>query len=479
MIAGILLQLLTLLVAVLKGVVSLTLLSRQGPAFYATLSQFLVLATFCGSVLSLQLDAATVRFAADGRRSLGSLLSANLLCVAAVGLLLMVAMALGGDVVSPWVFDRAGWRLPMVLAAASATLTALLLVCYSSLQAQSQFRRLAGFQMTQYLLQIVAIAWSVHYGHESVVMACLLLADGLTLLVVLAVLLRRHGLCAPDRDYLRLALPFALPLLASFFLTWLIHASGRFVLVNVHGLAAVAPYAATFTIAALSGLLTPPFVNVLYPQIMRLQEDGDAAARLLGRALAVYLLLSLPMVLAMIVLGQPLVELASGPGFYAGALVMGGLACGILFTGMSRLAGLILLSSDRTRLMMFYLAAGAVLNMLVLLLGVPRFGANALAGGYAAGFLLPLLLLLARLGPAALGVSVRGCLLGLLRISAALSVMALIMYRLPAQGFSGIILCGSAGMAGYAVMAVVTGLLRREDLLRGRQLLLRKLGRSA
>lgn len=472
MIAGFLLQLFTLLLAVLKGVVSLTLLSRQGPAFYATLSQFLILATFFGSILSLQLDAATVRFAADGKRQLARVLSGNLLCVAGVGLLLILIMLGAGGRISPFVFDHAGWRVPMVLAATSSTLTALLLICYSSLQAHAQFRRLAVFQVGQYMLQIVAIALSVHYGREQIVMLALVAADALMLSILLMVLLRQHGLLAPDKEYLRLALPFALPLLISFFLTWLIHASGRFVLVNLHGLAAVAPYAATFTIAALSGLLTPAFVNVLYPQVARLEEGG--AGILLGRALGAYLLLSAPLMLSMIMLGQPLVELASGPGFYGGALVMAGITCGFLFTGMTRLAGLLLLTGDKTRRMMVYLGAGAVLNTLVLVLGAPRFGADALAVAYACGFLLPLILLLKNIGLTALGIRWRHAVAGLLRMSVALAAMAIVMRALPVQGLSGLLLSGICGFISYAAMATLVGLVRRDDIERLRILVLKK-----
>lgn len=466
MLAGLILQLLTLLVAVGKGVVSLTLLSGQGPAFYATLSQFMVLATFLGSVLSLQLDAATVRFAAGGQLALGRVLSGNLLCVALAGLLLIGLMLAGGNQLSPLVFDHAGWRWPMVLAATSSLLTALLLICWSSLQALSQFRPLALLQISQYGLQMVAIAWSVSSGVTVEVMLALVASDAAMLALVLLVLARRHGLCRPDLAYLRQALPFALPLLASFLLTWLIHASGRFVLVNVHGLAAVAPYAATFTIAALSGLLTPPFVNVLYPQLVRQAASADAHAPhgLLGRALGLYLLLSLPLLVLMVWLGRPLVELASGPGFYAGAGVMAGLACGFLCTGMTRLAGLALLTADKTRLMMNSLAWGVAVNALIMLAGVQRFGAAALAAGYAAGFAVPLLLVLRQVGAQALQLQWRAGLLALARTGLALGLMLLTLSVLPAHGWLDLLLSSALALGAYALGVLATGLIRLDQL---------------
>lgn len=472
MLLGLALQLLTLLVAVLKGVVSLTLLSQQGPQFYATLSQFLVLATFLGSVLSLQLDAATVRFAAAGQLALARVLSGNLLCVGLVGGVLIGLMLLLGGQLSPWVFGHPGWRGPMVLAAISSLLTALLLICASSLQALAQFRPLAVLQISQYLGQIAAIAWSVRYGHEVRVMQALVVADALMLLLFLGVLLRRHGLARPDLAYLRQALPFALPLLISFFLTWLIHASGRFVLVQVQGLSAVAPYAATFTMAALTGLLTPPFVNVLYPLLARQVAQGESSG-LLGRTLGFYLLLSLPLLVLMVWFGQTLVELASGPGFYAGPWVMAGLACGFLCTGMTRLAGLALLTGDKTRLMMYSLAWGALLNGLVMLLGAATWGALALAAGYALGFALPLLLILRRVGASALQLRARPLLRAGLRTGAALALMLLCLQWLPAltvqagsraHAFMGLLGQGALAMLTYAAGLLLAGQLRLHDL---------------
>lgn len=479
MIVNILLQLATLVVAVLKGVVSLTLLSKQGHAFYGTLSQFLVMATFFGSVLSLQLDAATVRFGADGRRSLGRVLFTSLACVGVVGLLLMGLMAIGGGLVSRFVFDHAGWRLPMLLAVSSSTLTALLLVAYSSLQTQSRFRRLALFQISQYVLQMLAIAVSVHWGQEVIVMAALVVVDALVLVVLLLMLWRQHGLPGFDRDYLAQALPFALPLLTSFFLTWLIHASGRFVLVNLSGISAVAPYAATFTIAALSGLLTPPFVNVLYPQVARLEAGSAAAAQVLGRTLGAYLVLSAPLVVSMVMLGETLVQLASGPGFYAGNAVMAGIALGFLFTGMTRLAGLVLLTTDKTRHMMRYLAVGAVVNVLVAYFGVPHFGVQALALGYSLGFLLPLLLVLRDVGLARLGATVASVVKGAVQLTLALIGMIAVLHWLPHQGFVGLSLAGCVGMFYYALLAYALGLIQREEVAGVVQLVKRKLNRSA
>lgn len=69
----------------------------------------------------------------------------------------------------------------MLLAVSSSTLTALLLVAYSSLQTQSRFRRLALFQISQYVLQMLAIAVSVHWGQEVVVMTALVVVDALVL----------------------------------------------------------------------------------------------------------------------------------------------------------------------------------------------------------------------------------------------------------------------------------------------------------
>ena len=457
MLAGLCFQLATLLVAVLKGVVSLRLLSGQGPVFYAALSQFIVMATFFGAVLSLQLDAATVRFAADGQRPLARILGGHLACVALVGLVLVLVMLAWGDQLSPWVFDVPGWRWPMVLAVTSSTQTALWLVLLSSLQARSRFRFMASLQTAQYLLQLLAIAVSVRWGNPLAVMAALVLGDGLLLLVLMVLIVRDTGIGRPDRAYLHQALRFAWPLMVSYFLTWLIHASGRFLQVKVHGLASVAPYAATFTIAQLVGFLTPAFVNVVYPRVAR--AEPMEVPGLMRRALLAYVLATVPLFLFFVMEGEALVHLASRHGFYAGTGVMAGLAIGFLATGFQRLAGIRLMTSDKTRLSMQFLAVGAVVALSVTGLGVGRWGPTALAFAYALGFVIPLGLTLRAIGADALGIHWRPLLLPALKLLPAIGVMIAPLWVLRGEGVGRLMLAGGASFLGYGAMLVLLGVL--------------------
>ena len=393
MISGLLLQFASIFAALLKGLVSLKLLSGQGKEFYGTVSQFAVITALFGSILSLQLDNATVRYAVGANaRPLGGIILANVLLILAIGTLLFLACIPGGGLVSTFVYDQPDMKLPVLLSVLSSILTAMQLVMLSGLQATTRFKAMTLVQIGQSIMQVLAIALALRYHRPVAVMAALVAVDALTLAGGWYLLRAQLGLARPDWAYLRHAIPFVAPLCGAFLLTWVIHSGGRFLLVHHQGLAAVGVYSATFSIANLASMLAPPFVKVVYP-VVSATVDHTAQGKLMRVWLRRYAICANFMFIILTGLGHLLLKSVSSAEFFAGRWVMAGLAFGFICTGFTRMLSILLQTHDKTNTMMSTLAVGAVCGLVIAALGVDHWGANALALGYAVGFGLPLLLM--------------------------------------------------------------------------------------
>jgi len=175
---------------------------------------------------------------------------------------------------------------------------------------------------------------------------------------------------------------YAFPLLLASSASWLLRLSDRFILAAFRGTAEVGIYSASYGLADTSvGMILTmfqlPFV-VLGNQIFERKGDVEAA-KFLAQSTRLYLLVVTPAVAGIAALGRPLVEALTGPGYAEGYRILPFVAAASMFAGMAYWIGTPFIFRKRTGLTLLGIGGGALVNVGLNLLLIPRFGYMAAA----------------------------------------------------------------------------------------------------
>jgi O-antigen/teichoic acid export membrane protein len=127
------------------------------------------------------------------------------------------------------------------------------------------------------------------------------------------------------------------------------------------------------------------FGTVIFPSLARSYATGDAKLNLIAqRSFDLMFLLSVPVGLGIVVIGQPLVDLLYGPEFAQSGPILMMLGVVLIFTYLNTILGQLLISTDRTGKWNLVMIAAIVLTLPLDLWLVPWtrdvFGNGALGG---------------------------------------------------------------------------------------------------
>ncbi|MEM9290213.1 MAG: lipopolysaccharide biosynthesis protein [Acidobacteriota bacterium] len=199
---------------------------------------------------------------------------------------------------------------------------------------------------------------------------------------------------------LRRLLALSAPLVPYMLAIWVINYVDRFVILDQLGLAQVGVYAAAYMLGNLAQFVVGPVNVVLYPLLAARWSVGEKAsvARLTADTARIYVALSVPLLLALVVAAPPLLVLLTGnDSFRVAPTLVFMIAAGVLLSGLDQLFRNVLILAERTRWFFPLTAPLAVANLLLNLWWVPRFGLS----GAAAATLLVLVVKAWLLGTAA------------------------------------------------------------------------------
>lgn len=210
----------------------------------------------------------------------------------------------------------------------------------------------------------------------------------LAVLATSALLLRRTGAAAaaaapppPLAELLRFCAP--LVLLAVF--TSLNAYLDRFLLVDGLGLDGLAVYSAAVSLCAIPGVFYSVLGFTLFPRLARRWNEGrrDEAAGLTDQSLQLFLFLSLPVALLMATGGSALLPLITTGEYRAAPAVFALLGLSVLAFGLYQITLYALLLDGRSHQVLALAVGAAVLNALLNLALVPRWGALGAAASAA------------------------------------------------------------------------------------------------
>ena len=160
---------------------------------------------------------------------------------------------------------------------------------------------------------------------------------------------------------------YGFPLILVALLDQIISASDRYIIAAYMDLSSVAFYSIAYSVASIPFLI-PRVISIVLPPIMsRLKDQGKGykISAMVNKVISIYLIFMLPFILALIILGEPLLSLYAGKETAisaAGLLPI--ISLSILFYGIASILMGILFIDLKTKTIFFINTATGVVNLL-------------------------------------------------------------------------------------------------------------------
>jgi O-antigen/teichoic acid export membrane protein len=369
-------------VLALRGLILLPVLARTlGVEGYGAFTQIWLTAQVLTPFISLSVENAVVQRVASGtgaRERAGALGHALVISAALAATSIAIGLTpLGPSLAKATMGDSR--MLPELLAAlVLAGLGGPIAIGLGYLQGLQRITMSSTFQVCRsFASTAIMVVMALAGASLRWVIVSAVAADAAFVAVLFAAI--RPGLARPSISMreVRWMASFALPFAAGNALYLALNALPRFFLVNAHGLAAVAVFSATLTLASPLLQVAGAVQFVIYPAATRQsQRDGiDAAASLVARsATAVACFASFALV-GLCFLGPPVLAALSGGRLAGTAREFAAIGYGMSFLGLYRVVVIYQVMAGRSKALLAPLTAGAGIVAIASVVFVSHAGA--------------------------------------------------------------------------------------------------------
>ena len=204
-----------------------------------------------------------------------------------------------------------------------------------------------------------------------------------------------------SRAILSEMIKFSAPLVIVNLAAWILSQSDRYIIGVFRNDYELGLYSASYAVSErFFIMLWSLFMLACYPMIVRLWETGgkDVTRKMIGRMSRYYLMIVLPAALGFSVLSKPIIAVFTGVQYHPGYRIVPFVVFGTALLGLQWWPQQGLLLRKKTGSIMGAILASGVLNILLNLIFIPRFGYSAAAVTtlIAYAFLLTLMCLVSR-----------------------------------------------------------------------------------
>lgn len=276
-----------------------------------------------------------------------------------------------------------------------ACLNALLLNYFRTFQ---EMKKYSLFLLMQTYLGVAIVSYFALSGYGVYMTAVgLLVANLITFLVMLALIIRSLGFILPKFSNMREYLSFGLPTIPGNLSSWIVNSSDRYVIGIFLSAAFVGYYSPGYTLGNCITMILAPF-SLLLPSVLPQYYDKNNMEKVslfLNYSLKYFLLISIPAAFGLSVLSKPLLIVLSTPDIALnGYLITPLTALSTLIFGVYAIIGNVLVLEKKTKVIGTIWIIAAVLNLVLNIIFVPYFGILAAAVttlmAYALAFILTL-----------------------------------------------------------------------------------------
>lgn len=175
---------------------------------------------------------------------------------------------------------------------------------------------------------------------------------------------------------------YSFPLMVGNLAAWILSLTDRYIIEIYRGSFEVGLYSISYRLSEFSILLaTSLFTLAFNPlSIIIWEGQGEKKGRIfLERGTRLYIVLCLPIVVVLSVLQKPVVGILSTQEYWPGAVILPWVTSGLFFLGLSERFGAGLSFKKRTVPSMLCIFAAALINIVLNLIFIPRYGFKAAA----------------------------------------------------------------------------------------------------
>jgi len=187
----------------------------------------------------------------------------------------------------------------------------------------------------------------------------------------------RLSLNVPSRSILRIVLAYGLPLSGVNLIAKVLSVGDRYVIGAYHGVGETALYNTGYALSWGSmALVSASLLAATEPLVYASwRADGaEATYRYLGRIIKLYVLVTAPLAITMVLIARPLVTIFVTEKYLAAASVFPYVILGVLLHGCTALLEMVYTIHHRTLLILRNFAIAGVVNVLLNIMLVPAFG---------------------------------------------------------------------------------------------------------
>lgn len=267
----------------------------------------------------------------------------------------------------------------MMLIIFFACLNAVFLNYYRTFQ---EIRKYSLFTLTQTYLSVILAVYLVLAGHDLFsVLIGLLISYLIVFCVMICDIIHEIGFKIPNFEYLKEYLSFGMPTIPGNLSYWVVESSDRYVISILLGTAFVGYYSPAYTLGMVILFLTP--FSLILPSVLPEyydKQEMDKVRTFINYSLKYFLLLAIPTLFGLSLLAKPVLSILTTPEIALnGYLVTPFIILGILILGVYDITNNILLLEKKTKIIGFTWVVAALLNLVLNLVLVPRFGILAAA----------------------------------------------------------------------------------------------------
>lgn len=352
---------------------------------YGLLSYVGLVLTMLVGIAKLGMQHAAVRFRsefeADGPSSVDRYVSTVVFGMALSGCAIALIWAVLSQMIPDAVWNHPMMKPLLLLTCGLIALRTIESAFVNLLKADEQSAALGLFAVTRRYVELAAILITLFFISRSLVgfyVATMVVEFmGLLFLVVWFV---RHNRVAPSMfspPLLKTMLAFSIPMIGYELASVVLSLGDRYVIQSQLGAADLGVYSAAYNLSDyIKIVLVTSVASAVMPVYLRLHaKEGDGATRaFLNQVLYFYLLMAVPVVLGVIVVGEPLVALVASEKYAPGAVVIPWVMAGMLLDGLLPIFGASLYIQKRSKFILGVVVIAATVNILANLLLVPHYG---------------------------------------------------------------------------------------------------------
>lgn len=361
---------------------------RLGHENYAMLAQFMIISTFGVQIIVASFDAPLVASVVSKKNERSARTSFLLLLGFNFSVLALVAI-LFPNAISSFVWGDASYLeyvRYLIIYIAILSLNHFFLINF---QGRKNFRAYGAVQLTQQILQLLAICLGVLTNSAVGLVISLVLAE-FALWIVLIFFNRNKSMLARvgARDvasWIVKNFRIAAPLFIVFLLIWVLTNGARLALVNLGGLSKLAPFAATFSISILAGIVINPICTIFFPYFSSVDnKEKSNKDALVAAQLILAFLTTLASIFIILSCGRFLSYLV-GEKLYAGDFFVFCVCAAQVAYAQARIATLYLSVNEKPKRGVIYFFIGVLIMLAIDWSTAEKYGANGVAFAYLIG----------------------------------------------------------------------------------------------